>query len=85
MIFLLSCGLPGWQADFGSSLYTSLLCVYSGITDVPKQTVAHAVSAKRRVSFMIGLKCEVFIYFALIFLKEAFQGLFHTVFLEFTT
>lgn len=34
---------------------------------------------------MIGLKCEVFIYFALIFLKEAFQGLFHTLFLEFTT
>lgn len=62
-----------------------LVCVYRGITGVPRQTVTHAVPAKRRVSFMRGLKCELFIYFALIFLKEAFQGSFCADFLEFAT
>lgn len=48
------------------------------------QGVARAVPAKRRVSFTIGLEHEVFIYFALTFLNEAFQGLIYTGFLEFT-
>lgn len=54
----------------------SLLGVSSGVTGGSEQAVAHAASAKRRVSFTIGLKCEVFIYFAVNFLKEAFQGFF---------
>lgn len=33
---------------------------------------------------MIGLKWEVFIYFAVIFLREAFQALFYAVFLGLT-
>lgn len=48
------------------------------------QGVTCAVPPKRRVTFTTGLEHEVFIYFALTFLKEAFQGLLYTGFPEFT-
>lgn len=67
MTFVLSCYIQRWGAGFGYNHYISLFCVYSGLTDVPKQAVANAVPAKWMVSFMIGLKWEVFIYFAVIF------------------
>lgn len=47
---------------------------------MPK-VLTRVVPGKRRVSFTWGLEHEVFICFALILLKEAFQGLFYTGFL----
>lgn len=83
MIFLLSCSLRGWQAGFDHSHYRWVWFVFTEASLEPQADWHSCGTSKEKREF--HERWEVFIYFALIFLKEAFQGSFCTDSLKLAT
>ena len=84
--FLLSCCVPGWQAGFGYGHHVGVWFVLQRHHCRAQADCCWCSISKEKGEFHDrSREWSFFIYFAVIFLKEAFQGSFYTVFVEFTT